>query len=89
MIQGLPKGTVLELRGSGHTLGASLSFDQREVPPEVDAWLKARGWGLGVMHPDSYEQLYFEPGSSVDNLFTWPEAVAYEFFRFINLGSNP
>jgi hypothetical protein len=38
--------------------------------------------------PSSFEQLYCNANADPENLlYTWSEAVAYEMFRFMNIGS--
>lgn len=54
----------------------------RGAPAEISQWLYARGWSGG---PDG--QTWLNPNSG-NGYFTWEQAMAVEFHRFINLGAK-
>lgn len=59
----------------------------RYPPSEIATWLGSRGWnpnGNSGITGDAMFTHYDRPGEYL----TWAEAVAYEFYRFINLGSK-
>lgn len=59
-----------------------------QEPKDVHDWLRDRGWQMAGEIPSSFEQLYCNANADPENLlYTWSEAVAYEMFRFMNIGS--
>jgi hypothetical protein len=57
-----------------------------DTPEEVKGWLRDRGWTYNTDDPNTGDELY--TSVSRTGYFTWSEAVAYEFYRFINLGAK-
>jgi hypothetical protein len=50
-------------------------------------WLGARGWRYSGDDGITGDELWQNDART--GYFTWAEAVAYEFYRFINLGAKP
>lgn len=57
-----------------------------ETPDEIKGWLGKRGWSYSGDDPNTGDELWHNTNRT--GYFTWAEAVAYEFYRFINLGAN-
>ena len=47
------------------------------APREMQAWLVQRGWNL-------QGDIYMHPNTG--DCYTWEQAMAIEFFRFVNIG---
>ena len=71
----------------GTTATIVLNEVQQDIPKEVDEWLLDRGWGRAICHGGTGEDMFVH--SKFSGLyFHWYEAVACEFYWFINLGSK-
>jgi hypothetical protein len=58
---------------------------EEQCPPEIQtALIEKLGWVQRGVHPDSYEPMFMK--DSVEYAMRWYEALAYEFYRFMNIG---
>lgn len=66
---------------------AASAPNNRDAPSEVLAWLSTRGWGAVGYSQITGEQMVAHSDNYAQYLM-WEQAVAYEFYRFINLGAG-
>lgn len=57
-----------------------------ETPDEIKHFLGSRGWSYTGDNPVTGDELWHNTHRT--GYFTWAEAMAYEFYRFINLGAG-
>lgn len=66
---------------------SSLPYETRNVPTEpsdIQMFLTGRGWTYQV----GDGEYYYQHTSDQQHLYyTWSEAISYEMYRFMNLGS--
>lgn len=79
----IPAGTLIRIE-KPPAMQPMYAFD----PHEVAQWLYARGWsqqGTKLHHP---ERFAFKQDTLQVYDMTWEQAVAYEMFRFLNMGAR-
>jgi hypothetical protein len=81
-----PTSSAIVSNTDGRSITLGLQVPSHDAPPEIQSWLlNTREWKTSCACPDTTEPLYQKP--SLSHLhFRWYEAVAFEFFQFINLG---
>lgn len=80
----LDVGTELKVEDVSDQYGGRLAeFD----PPEVVHWLKQRGWSYMSRSAGGTRDLYGHDDLKQWNM-RWEQAVAYETFRFLNMGTR-
>lgn len=63
-----------------------------DTPNDIAAFLAERGWEMEPGRTSDDKQLWTHSDDLQGLYYYWSEAVAYEFYRFLNLGkttSNP
>lgn len=82
LIEQIRSGTVIEMERTDRPL-------MQYEPPEVRDWLAARGWAqAGPTTWNVARSAYANEELKTFDM-TWEQAVAYEAFRFLNIGVTP
>lgn len=78
--QNIPNGVAVP--------GTRLQFPVTSVPPKIADFLQKRGWTEANREDPIGSYLFYMNINGESVYCSWSEAVAYEFFRFIDLGTT-
>lgn len=62
--------------------------DTAQTPADIHTWLMSRGWIENYQAMADGTKLWQHNDDQQNLFYTWSEAVAYEFYRFCNLGKD-
>lgn len=83
-----PGKTFTTATVSGSQLNLDINFEGQSVPPNIHQALTEKlGWAQWGTCPDTNQPIYRKNNSSL-HYFYWYEAMAYEFYRFMNIGED-